>query len=128
MIKLEMAVRNVIGKFPTYMRPPYSSCNAACMQTMAALGYHVTYFDLDTQDYLHTTPALVPISLNVVDSFFGAGVTPANKDYLSIMHDIHYTSVHSVTIRLLDNMQRLGFQGVTVGECLNDPEANWYRV
>ena len=26
--KLEMAVRNVVGVIPTYMRPPYSSCTA----------------------------------------------------------------------------------------------------
>jgi peptidoglycan/xylan/chitin deacetylase (PgdA/CDA1 family) len=50
MVKLEMAMSNIVGKFPTYMRPPYSSCTAAsgCEQDMADLGYHVSYFDLDT--------------------------------------------------------------------------------
>jgi hypothetical protein len=50
MVKLEMATSNIVGKFPTYMRPPYSSCTAAsgCEQDMADLGYHVSYFDLDT--------------------------------------------------------------------------------
>jgi hypothetical protein len=50
MVKLEMAMSNVVGKFPTYMRPPYSSCTAAsgCQKDMADLGYHVSYFDLDT--------------------------------------------------------------------------------
>jgi peptidoglycan/xylan/chitin deacetylase (PgdA/CDA1 family) len=50
MIKLEMATSNIVGKFPTYMRPPYSSCSEAsgCPQDMADLGYHVSYFDLDT--------------------------------------------------------------------------------
>ena len=28
MWKLEMAVRNIVGVVPTYMRPPYSSCTA----------------------------------------------------------------------------------------------------
>jgi peptidoglycan/xylan/chitin deacetylase (PgdA/CDA1 family) len=50
MIRNEMAISNVVGKFPTYMRPPYSSCTAAsgCEQDLADLGYHVSYFDLDT--------------------------------------------------------------------------------
>jgi peptidoglycan/xylan/chitin deacetylase (PgdA/CDA1 family) len=50
MVRLEMAMANIVGKFPTYMRPPYSSCSAAsgCEQDMADLGYHVSYFDLDT--------------------------------------------------------------------------------
>jgi hypothetical protein len=45
-----MALSNIVGKFPTYMRPPYSSCSAAsgCEQDMADLGYHISYFDLDT--------------------------------------------------------------------------------
>lgn len=50
MVHNEMAIRNILGKFPTYMRPPYSSCTAAsgCQADMAALGYVVSYFDLDT--------------------------------------------------------------------------------
>jgi peptidoglycan/xylan/chitin deacetylase (PgdA/CDA1 family) len=28
MVKLEMALSNILGKFPTYVRPPYSSCTA----------------------------------------------------------------------------------------------------
>ena len=55
MIKNEMAISNVIGKFPTYMRPPYSSCSAAsgCQADMAALGYVISYFDLDTDGKLN---------------------------------------------------------------------------
>lgn len=46
----EMALRNILGFFPTYMRPPYSDCTAAsgCQKDMADLGYHITYFDVDT--------------------------------------------------------------------------------
>jgi len=35
-----------VGFFPTYMRPPYSSCTAecGCEDDMAELGYHITYF------------------------------------------------------------------------------------
>lgn len=55
MVKLEMAMANIVNKFPTYMRPPYSSCSAAsgCEQDMADLGYHVSYFDLDTDGTAH---------------------------------------------------------------------------
>jgi peptidoglycan/xylan/chitin deacetylase (PgdA/CDA1 family) len=50
MVKLEMAMSNVIGKFPAYMRPPYSSCteSSGCRSDLADLGYHVSNFDLDT--------------------------------------------------------------------------------
>jgi peptidoglycan/xylan/chitin deacetylase (PgdA/CDA1 family) len=58
MYKLEMAMRNIVGFFPTYMRPPYSSCNSDCLATMAALGYHVTYVPISPQrPFSNTLPA-----------------------------------------------------------------------
>jgi len=50
MIRNEMAFTNILGKFPVYMRPPYSSCTVAsgCEADLAALGYVISYFDLDT--------------------------------------------------------------------------------
>ena len=69
MVRLEMALRNIVGKFPTYMRPPYSKCvSAACMATMVNLGYHITYFDLDTDDYNNITPTLIQNAKNRFDS------------------------------------------------------------
>lgn len=42
-IKNEMAFRNILGFFPTYLRPPYVSCtpSSGCIADMAALGYHL---------------------------------------------------------------------------------------
>lgn len=50
MLRNEMAFTNILGKFPVYMRPPYSSCDApsGCQTDMAKLGYVVSSFDLDT--------------------------------------------------------------------------------
>merc|ERR1711964_809301 len=104
MIYNEMAFRNILDYFPTYMRPPYSSCNAACEARLKTLGYHITYFDLDTAG-----------SNNKTDSF------------LEIEHDIHYQVVHNLTDYILASMYKKGYKSVTVGECLGDPVANWYR-
>lgn len=132
MVKNEMAIRNIIGKFPTYMRPPFSSCNAACKVTMKNLGYHITYFDFDTQDYLHITPETNQISKDVVHSILdGANpskTNPAPGSLLAIAHDIHQQTVHNLTTYMFDQMVQYGFTGVTTGKCLNDPEANWYRT
>jgi peptidoglycan/xylan/chitin deacetylase (PgdA/CDA1 family) len=61
MVRNEMAIRNIIGKFPTYMRPPYSSCTAAsgCQADMETLGYVVSYFDLDTD-------GIVPVAVILI--------------------------------------------------------------
>ncbi|KAL7267765.1 hypothetical protein RUND412_009632 [Rhizina undulata] len=126
MIKNEMAFRNIMGKFPTYMRPPYSSCDSDCAATMLKLGYHITYFDLDTQDYLHATPDTNQISKDIVHDILDVA-DPTTMDFLSISHDIQNQTVHNLTAYMLDQFLLYGFQTVTVGECLGDDEANWYR-
>jgi peptidoglycan/xylan/chitin deacetylase (PgdA/CDA1 family) len=58
MVHNEMALRNIIQKFPTYMRPPYSSCTEACQADLLTLGYVVTYFNLDTTGMYFSYPLI----------------------------------------------------------------------
>ncbi|KAH8889531.1 glycoside hydrolase/deacetylase [Thozetella sp. PMI_491] len=129
MYKNEMAIRNVLGMFPTYMRPPYSSCTAecGCEADMASLGYHVVYFDVDTQDYLNDSPTLIQNSKNIWDQAI-ASKTPATDDELVIGHDIHEQTVYNLTEYMLKSLVDKGFKPVTVGECLGDAKENWYRT
>lgn len=115
MIKNEMAIRNVIGKIPTYMRPPYSSCGVACMGTMSALGYHIVYFDLDLEDYLNVEPELLVNPERIARETLAAS-NPDDDNYLSIMHDVHFQTVYNVTGYLLDRIVENGFRG----ECQYD--------
>lgn len=126
MIYNEMAFNNILGYFPTYMRPPYSECNATCGDILATLGYHVIYFDVDTAGYLNDDPTLIQTSKNIWDAAV-AGSNPATDSFLEIEHDIHYQTVYNLTDYILASMYNLGYKSVTVGECLGDPSANWYR-
>lgn len=74
------------------------------------LGYHVTYFDLDTQDYLHTTPETNQISKDLVHAIISAA-NPATSDFLAIAHDIHEQTVHNFTTSMFDDMVTYGFTG-----------------
>lgn len=123
-----MAFANIMGKFPTYMRPPYSSCTAAsgCQQDLADLGYVVSYFDLDTDDYNNVTPDKIQ---NAKDRVFNA-INPSNPQvdaFQSIAHDIHQQTAQNLTGYMIQTMQAKGYKLVTLGECLGEPEANWYR-
>jgi peptidoglycan/xylan/chitin deacetylase (PgdA/CDA1 family) len=51
MTQVETALTTIIGRFPTYMRPPYLSYNANTLSTLATLGYHVIQLDIDTLDW-----------------------------------------------------------------------------
>lgn len=129
MYKLEMAVRNIVGVIPTYMRPPYSSCSTAsgCDTDLADLGYHVTYFDLDTSDYLNDSPTLIQNSKDKFDAAVNPS-NPANDEFLVISHDIHNQTSNVLVEYMLKGLTAKGYKPVTVGTCLGDAKENWYRT
>jgi peptidoglycan/xylan/chitin deacetylase (PgdA/CDA1 family) len=125
---VEMALNNIVGKIPTYLRPPYTSCNAACQQDMSDLGYHLIYYDVTTQDYEQAPLNMIQ---NSKDWFKGnitkQGATPKSNDWLTLSHDIVEQTANNLTEYMLSTLTELGYKAVTVGECLGDPEDNWYR-
>lgn len=53
---------------------------------------------------------------------------PSTDSFLQIEHDIHYQTVYNLTDYVLTSLFSHGYRSVTVGECLGDPAANWYRA
>jgi hypothetical protein len=126
MIYNEIALADILGFFPTYMRPPYSASNEDVDRWLGELGYHVTYFDLDTQGYLHASKDEIETCKNIVDKAFG-NRDAETESYLHIEHDTVYETVSTLVSYTIDALYHAGFTAVTVGECLDDPEENWYR-
>ncbi|KAL5887568.1 hypothetical protein ACKVWC_002854 [Pyricularia oryzae] len=122
----EIALADIIGYFPTYMRPPYSICESNCQRLLTELGYHAIYFDLDTEGYLHDTPEGAQIGKDIWDKAVGPA-NPADRSFLQIEHDLQYQSVYNLTEYFLKSIQAKGFRSVPVGVCLGDDPANWYR-
>ncbi|KIH92997.1 hypothetical protein SPBR_02612 [Sporothrix brasiliensis 5110] len=122
----EIAFNDILGFFPAYMRPPYSICESACQKALSDLGYHVIYFDLDTEGYLNDDKKLIQNSKDIWDEAMDKA-TPARSQYLMIEHDIHYQTVYNLTDYVLTSLFARGWRSVTVGECLGDPKENWYR-
>ncbi|KAL7929349.1 carbohydrate-binding module family 18 [Trichoderma chlorosporum] len=121
MIYNEIAIADLIGVFPTYMRPPYSASDDDIDRWLGELGYHITYFDLDTEGYLHEDAN--EISEDIIQKAFDE----KDAEYDSILHIEHDTvseSVYNLVPFTLDLLYRAGFRPVTVGECLGDPEKN----
>ncbi|KAM3523394.1 hypothetical protein MY4038_008194 [Beauveria bassiana] len=123
---LEVALADLLGYFPTYMRPPYSASNDQTDGWLGELGYHVTYFNLDTEGYLNNSPNEVQKCKDIWDKNV-EGRNPQNTKWLQIEHDTIYQTVYNLTEYALKSLFRNGFRSVTVGECLGDPRENWYR-
>lgn len=128
----EMAIRNVLGFIPVYMRPPYSSCTAesGCQQDLADLGYHITNFNVDTDDYNQNTPNDIQKAKDNFKNVITNNSASAEKGdkWLSIGHDILDQTANNLTEYMLQTIQQLGYKAVTVGDCLGDPKENWYRT
>ncbi|KAE8316230.1 hypothetical protein BDV41DRAFT_137804 [Aspergillus transmontanensis] len=125
----EVALRNILGGFPTYMRPPYSSCTeeSGCLKDIGNLGYHVILYDIDTEDYRHDSPNTIQGSKDIFDKNLARGKA-SDKSWLVIAHDVHKQTVYNLTEHMLKKASKDGYNVVTVGECLGDPEENWYRM
>ncbi|KAJ4233045.1 hypothetical protein NW759_001828 [Fusarium solani] len=126
MIYNEIALADILGYFPTYMRPPYSASNEDTNAWLDELGYHITYFNLDTEGYLHDSPNMIATSKAIWDNTV-EGKDPETNRWLHIDHDPVYQTVYNLTEHMLQSIQSNGFRAVTVGECLQDPKDNWYR-
>ncbi|RYP13020.1 hypothetical protein DL765_007051 [Monosporascus sp. GIB2] len=123
----EIAINDILGYFPTYLRPPYSICPEKCQSMLEDLGYHVTYFNLDTEGYLHDDPEEIQKSKDIWDEHV-EGSNPCNTSYLAIEHDLQKQVVYNLTEYMLKSLIVNGYRPVTVGECLGDPPENWYRA
>lgn len=91
------------------------------------MGYHAVYFDLDTEGYLHDSTTEIQVSKDIWDDTV-PGTNPCRNSFLQIEHDIHYQTVYNLTSYTLDSLFKSGYRSVTVGQCLGDPPANWYRA
>ncbi|KAM5363987.1 hypothetical protein ACJA88_013255 [Fusarium oxysporum] len=112
---------NIIGKYPVYMRPPYFSFNARTLGVLGQLGYKVIIADIDTNDWQYSSFGGAEPSL----ASYYAGLNDGGS--IVLMHDVHQNTVQNILPRIIQATLQSGKRAVTVGECLGDPETNWYR-
>lgn len=121
LVKNEAVFADVLGFVPTYFRPPYTSCDEQCYSVLNELGYHVVDYNLDTLDWDVKTDS------DVVFTQAMSSANPAANSYISLSHDVQEFTANGFVKRMIDQARAKGLQFVTVGECLGDPAANWYR-
>ncbi|KAF4979734.1 hypothetical protein FZEAL_4091 [Fusarium zealandicum] len=122
MTRLEDNFIEIIGQYPVYMRPPYFSFNNPTLRVLGQLGYKVIHADIDTLDWQNNTPETTNLSLEL----FEAGLQ--NGGSIALMHDVHQNTVENLVPLIINSILGSNLRAVTVGECLGDAQANWYRA
>jgi peptidoglycan/xylan/chitin deacetylase (PgdA/CDA1 family) len=116
----EIALVGVLGVFPAYFRPPYTVCNADCYAELGALGYKVVNYDVDPKDWEDGGAESRQIYTSAIDS-------GRQSEYLVLAHDVQPFTVNEFAQFMIDKAHAAGFEIVPAGECLGEPESQWYR-
>ncbi|CAA9958803.1 Chitin deacetylase [Pyrenophora teres f. maculata] len=112
MTRVEQAIVNIIGKKPTYMRPPYLATGGNVLPTMRNLGYRVITNDVDSGDWAGNTPQ------QSQQKFQQAGTS--GNGHISLMHETYASTVNTLTPWLITWAKNNNLKLVTVAECLGD--------
>jgi len=121
MTELEAAHLAIIGKVPTYMRPPYLATNAQVLSTLAGLDYKIIEVDIDTQDWAEDPLGDVQLSIDWYEGNLTAGGS------ISLNHDPYEATANTFVPAIITYLAGKGLKSVPVGQCLGDDAANWYK-
>ncbi|XJO74906.1 hypothetical protein BDV3_005660 [Batrachochytrium dendrobatidis] len=122
----DILIRNIIGKSPVYMRPPYGSINALVLSAMATWGYQVVTWNLDSGDWAHNNDSNMIAENDASYANDMAGHPIPATPFISLQHDFVINEINWA-LHVITKFKNLGYSFVTVGECLGVPASQWYR-
>jgi peptidoglycan/xylan/chitin deacetylase (PgdA/CDA1 family) len=125
MVKLEGALRKIIGAVPSWMRPPFGEYNSNVMKVVGGLGYRTALWDVDTGDG-NRAGLGVPTSKKAYDDALKN--EPYPKPHIALNHDVWQTTVEQVFPYAVAKVQAAKYKVVPVASCLGFPnKASWYK-
>ncbi len=102
--RTDMAIKDVTGRMPTTMRPPYGSLSDTARET---IDKPMLLWDVDTLDWQHRDPeTTVDIAAEETD-----------EGSVLLFHDIHETTVEAIP-DVLETLTEDGYEFVTVDEMM----------
>ncbi|CAK7225695.1 hypothetical protein SCUCBS95973_005950 [Sporothrix curviconia] len=104
-VKNEIALSDVLGVVPTYLRPPYTRWTQDGLDDLRALGYHVLNYDIDTCDWQGDYSAAKTTYSTALSQH-----SPSSSSWISLEHDIYNTTVYMFAQYLIDTARRLNYQ------------------
>ena len=107
MNRLDAALYKIIGKTPTYMRPPFYETGGQTLPVMRELGFHVVQSDIDTWDWAWNSQAQIHLSVNKFHKELNAGGT------LELSHDVGEWTVKVLVPAMIKTVQERGLKGET---------------
>jgi peptidoglycan/xylan/chitin deacetylase (PgdA/CDA1 family) len=120
------AIKRIIQKRPTHLRPPFLSTSANMLTAVGSWGYRVVSINLDTKDFLHTN-AKTQVAENhkSIDQKLN-GSNAKTQSFISLNHD-KTSNIFQWVDEFVKQAQGKGYALVTTAECIGDrkPYREW---
>lgn len=101
-----MALRAIIGKVPTYVRPPYFSTNDLVLRTLGELNLHVIHASIDTLDWKYDSEAAIGTSVQLFKTGLSQGGT------IELSHDVHQWTANTLVQVMINDIKAKGLRGM----------------
>ncbi|ORX84534.1 glycoside hydrolase/deacetylase [Anaeromyces robustus] len=122
-------IEQVIGLRPAFFRPPEGKGGLPAatpdeqvmidkiQKYLGASGTSIIMWGCDTRDWQYKDD-LTQIFAELDKDLKKPGVSPATHSFISLMHDVHPTTVNTVLPAVVEYVTSLGYQIVPLTECL----------
>ena len=106
MNRLSTALVSIIGKTPTYMRPPYFSTDSRVLSVLGDMGYHVIEADIDTLDWQNDGEDAIRTSVQRFKDGLDAGGS------IELSHDVYERTADTLVQAMIDEINERGLKGM----------------
>ncbi|KAI8646966.1 hypothetical protein BD408DRAFT_409515 [Parasitella parasitica] len=128
MQKLETIFRSVIGKNPTYMRPPLGSYNTATLKTLGELGYTAILWDIDSNDWRYSGISDLSNEQKNFKDVIEKDSKTKPHGHIALQHDVHQKTVEKLVPWVISYIKgKKTYKFVSVAECLGKTKGSAYR-
>lgn len=116
---LNNAMKKIIGRVPTYLRPPYGSYNDAVLPLLQSVGIStVVMWDLEPGDTVSGT--------TISDEKAVYNTAPIGSSYNVLHHETVASTATTMVPFMISWAQSRGLRMVTVADCLGGTSAPYY--
>ena len=92
-----------------------------------SVGVTLTYLSKDGEMGFPGNLKTTITSQNIFKNAINAA-NPGSNSFISLMHDVHETTVYALVQTAITALKAKGFAATTVGWCNSDHHDNWYRT
>ncbi|ORX54228.1 glycoside hydrolase/deacetylase, partial [Piromyces finnis] len=127
--KMSMALYQILGKKPAFFRPPNGNggyeevdpiekeMNDIIQKYLGSQGYNIIMWSADTNDWKFKDD-IDAIIQHLNDELQTANASPQTHSFITLLHDVHPTTVNIVLPKVIMYFQNLGYTFVSLSECI----------